>query len=147
MTMIGNINSSTSVRVFPRPPMENYKLTDDQKSQLQDILTKYDAESISDDEMKSMLGEIREAGIRPGEDLKNALEEAGFELKKPPAGNRPPMGMNKPQGVGFEPPQFVQDFMAKAESGDVSEDDVQEFLKAIQSQKQEFRGAIFDQSV
>ncbi|MCB0196117.1 MAG: hypothetical protein KDJ65_29470 [Anaerolineae bacterium] len=144
--MIG-INNSPQVGPFPPPPREDYKLSDDQKEQLQDILAKYDAENISEDDRRAMLSDLRDAGIRPGEDLKNALEEAGFEVKPPPPDDRPPQRMGRPQGAGFDPPQFVKDFMEKVEAGDVSEEDVQGFIEAIQSQQQEPKGIFLNQLI
>ncbi|MCB0210527.1 MAG: hypothetical protein KDJ52_14410 [Anaerolineae bacterium] len=145
MTMVG-INNSPPVGAFP-PPREDYKLSDEQKGQLQDILSKYDAKDISEDDRRAMLNEIKDAGIRPGEDLKNALEDAGFKVKPPPSGDRPPRGLGNSRGPGFEPPQFVKDFMAKIEAGDVSDDDIRGFLETIQSQQGEPKGVFFDRVI
>lgn len=150
MISIGSINSFANVGMAgmappPPPPMgAGQTLTDEQKSQLQEILDQYDSENITDEEMKSMLDEIKEAGIAPGEDLKNALEEAGFELK-PPQGGPPPMGINGAMGARPAPPQFVTDFMDKAVSGEVTEDDVAAFLENIRSQNQDLTGLLINE--
>lgn len=144
MTTISSINSQPVTGMFPPPPMERgQKLTDDQKSKLQEILAKYDSESATDEEIKSMLDEIKETGIRPSEDLKNTLQEAGFELK-PPQGGPPPMGPNGATGAPPEAPQFVQDFMSKIQSGDVTEDDLTTFLETLKSQTPSLTGIIID---
>lgn len=146
--MISGINSNSAVAgTFQRPPMgAGYKLSDDQKNQLQEILSKYDSENASDEDMQSMMEEIKKAGIRPGEDLKNAVEGAGFQMK-PPQGGPPPMGgPGGPGRAGAEPPQFVKNFMDKVESGDISEDDLSQFIKTVQSQHQQYTGVLFDQT-
>lgn len=151
MTPIGNINSMANTGMAgmagmaPPPRMgAGQTFTDEQKSNLEEILAQYDSEDITDEEMRSMLDEIKEAGIGPGEDLKNALEEAGFELKPPQGGQGgpPQMGMNGAMGARLEPPQFVQDFMDKAVSGEVTEDDIAAFLKNVQSQNQDLTGLL-----
>jgi hypothetical protein len=82
--------------------------------------------------------------------LKNTLEEAGFEMK-PPKGGPPPMGQPGGMGgvgwAGAEPPQFTKDFMDKVQSGDISEEDVTEFVKTVNSQNQQSTGLLFNQTV
>ena len=148
MTTISGINSSYSTSSVagmypPPPPMERgQKLSDEQKTQLAEILSNYDAEDMTEEDMKSMLDEIKEAGITPGKELKETLEEAGFELKPPQQGQGgpPPMGgMNGPMG-GAEPPQFAKDFMDKVQSGELTEDDITTFLEQVEAQKQSLLG-------
>jgi hypothetical protein len=73
----------------------NTEMTDEQKTTLQDILSKYDSSTITEDGMKSLMDEIKSAGITPSKDLKDTVEAAGFNMK-PPAGGPPPMGGGAP---------------------------------------------------
>jgi hypothetical protein len=146
MTTIGNINSGSQVGMFQRPPMENYKMTDEQKTKLQDILSTYDAKNLTDEDKMSMMQEIRKAGIRPGDDLKTTLEDAGFDLTPPPPGGQPPMGAGGAGATG-QTPQFLLDFVEKYESGEVSNDDIQQLVQTIKSQGQQTQGILFDQMI
>lgn len=83
-------------------PQNVTELTDEQKEKLQEILEKYDAENMTAEDVEALFKETREAGIPPGEGLKEAMETAGFDLSEirgksgenapPPP---PPMGMGQ----------------------------------------------------
>jgi len=144
MTSIDGINAIGSTGMMPPPPPmgRTQALTDDQKTQLTEILSNYDAENMTATDTQSMRDEIRSAGIRPGAELKSILEDSGFEVG-PPQGGPPPMGTqgaNRP-----EPPQFVLDFMDKALSGAVTQDDVTSFLEMMQAGYQDSTGLVFDE--
>ena len=62
----------------PPPPPPSEPLTDEQKTQVKDILSNYDAQNLTAADAKSILEQLRESDIKPGEDLKNAIEDAGF---------------------------------------------------------------------
>jgi hypothetical protein len=76
-------------RAFPAP----HPLTDEQKSQIQSILSQYDPSKVSAEDAKNIFKAFREADIRPGPDLKNAISAAGFD-----AGNLRPLA--RPEGHG-----------------------------------------------
>ena len=148
MNAISGINPSMISGLGSSPWMEQGQaLTDDQKSQLQEIAAKYDPESMTREDVASMMAEIQEAGIRPGEDMKSILEEAGFELQPPQGGappkgmggpgGPPPMGMGGSMGEDSEISDAVQDFVEKAMAGEVTEDDIASFLETIQSQTED----------
>ena len=146
MTTINPINSVSGAGMMPPPPPmgRSQALTDDQKTQLTEILSNYDPANMTDSDVQSMRDEINNAGIRPGEELKSILEDSGFEVG-PPQGGPPPMGAqgaNRPA-----PPQFVQDFIEKAVSGEVTKDDVAAFLEMIQSQNQDSTGLLVDEQL
>lgn len=132
---------------FQRPPMANYKMTDEQKDQLQDILSNYDVENMTDEDKQSLMEEIRDAGIKPGDDLKTALEDAGVEMAPPPPppdGGQPPMGG---PGETGQTSQFLQDFLDKYESGELTDEDIESFVQSIKSQGQMAQGVLFDQKI
>jgi hypothetical protein len=57
-------------------------LTDDQKKQIQDILSKYDPSTLTAEDAKSIFKAFKDAGIRPGPGMKDAITAAGFDAEK-----------------------------------------------------------------
>ena len=72
---IQGVGSMYGNRTFPTP----HPLTDEQKSQVQSILSQYDPSNVSAEDAKNIFKAFREADIRPGPDLKNAISAAGFD--------------------------------------------------------------------
>lgn len=98
-------------------PIEQVSLTSDQVSQVQDILSQYDAASITADDAHAINQALSDAGIRPGQALRETIESAGFDAEKlrtlgPPPGSdgrqrrpAPPRatdGDRAPQGVDVQ---------------------------------------------
>jgi Spy/CpxP family protein refolding chaperone len=92
----GNVQGGQSMQgpgTFP----PSQPLTDDQESQIQSVLSKYDSSNLTSDDAKSILDSFRKAGIPPGKELEDAISSAGFDAKKlfslagPPPG-APPSG-------------------------------------------------------
>ena len=54
-------------------------LTDDQKSQIQSILSQYDSKNLTASDAKAIFKAFREAGIGPSPDLRQAISSAGFD--------------------------------------------------------------------
>ena len=146
-TMIESISASSMTGFSQRPQWGgDYKINEQQKTQLDEILARYDPENMTEEDMRSMLEEIRAAGIRPGEDLKNSLESAGFELPRPPAGGPPPMPPGDASGVQSQQPQFLLDFIEKLKEGNVTESDIQTFLETLKNQGEELKGFFVNQN-
>lgn len=57
-------------------------LTDDQKTQIQSILSQYDPENISEADAQSIFEQFSDAGIQPGKGMKEAIEAAGFDAEQ-----------------------------------------------------------------
>ena len=57
-------------------------LTDDQKSQVQSILSQYDSKNVTATDAKSIFKAFREAGIGPSPDLRDAISKAGFDAQQ-----------------------------------------------------------------
>ena len=129
--MISSIGSSNAMR----PPMQqpSQPLTDEQKEKANSILSNYDSSNMTQANTKSMQAEFEEAGIKPSEDLKGIMEEAGFEVPERPG----------PGGVKGKPPEFSK-LMEKLEDSDVSEEDIQSYIQSLQNEKGQFSGAIMD---
>ena len=114
---------------------QNVELTDDQKSTIEDILSKYDAENLTTDDAQAIFDEMRDAGISPGSAMKEAVEEAGFDLEpfKPEGGPPPPPpsgGMN--QGLDVESLQSLQNILNQFDLSNLSSEDEESLFSQIQ---------------
>jgi hypothetical protein len=80
-----------------------HTLSDDQKSQVQSILSQYDKNNLTAADAKAIFKAFRQAGIQPGADLKDAITAAGFNadqlrtLARPADGPR--HGGHHPEGA------------------------------------------------
>ncbi len=72
-----------------RPQQGGIQLSDEQKSILEEILSRYDPENFSPEDDRNMKSELEAAGIFPGKELGHALNRVGFELKIAPAQQLP----------------------------------------------------------
>jgi len=72
---IQGVGSMYGNRTFPTP----HPLTDEQKSQVQSILSQYDPSNVSAEDAKNIFKAFRQADIRLGPDLKNTISAAGFD--------------------------------------------------------------------
>ena len=57
-------------------------LTDEQKAAVKSILSKYSASSLTADDAKAIHRAFRDAGVRPGPGLHEAVTSAGFDPEK-----------------------------------------------------------------
>ena len=65
-----------------RPPREEQQtLTDQQKATVKSILSKYNPASLTADDARAINDAFREAGLRSGRDLRDAIQEAGFDAE------------------------------------------------------------------
>lgn len=136
---ISSLSSNTALQ-FSRPAESDTPLTDDQKKKLTDILSKYDASSISKDGMKSLMEELKKADIKPGKEVREAMDAAGFKPPEKPGGQAP----DQTGQTNAQPPQFVLDFLQKAQSGSVSQDDITTLISSLQSTGKQAQGSLVD---
>ena len=81
-----------SGRIHPRGAEQAHresKLSLDQKHAAREILSQYDPETITDEDKEALREELFNAGVTPGEDLKEIFDEEGFDVGKPPKKPRP----------------------------------------------------------
>lgn len=79
------------------------KLSEEQKSAAEEILAQYDPDSLSDDDVDAIKQQLRDAGVGPSRDLKDLLQEAGFDAEQfKPKG--PDGSAGGPGGPGGPPP-------------------------------------------
>ncbi|MCW8916295.1 MAG: hypothetical protein OQK24_10655 [Magnetovibrio sp.] len=78
-------------------PIAPQRLSDSQKTAVQDILSEFDASNLSAEDAEAINAAFRAEGIKPSADLKSTIEAAGFDANE----LRPPGG---PEGGGGRPP-------------------------------------------
>lgn len=137
--MVSGISGSSSIQYQSISDTSN-TLTDDQKETLTSILSNYDSENMTAESMQKMMDEIKEAGITPSKDLRDALDEAGFKPPEKPQGPPPDEASGK-----TEIPGYLQDFLEKQANGEVTQDDIDSLVASLQSSGQTTVGTIVDQ--
>jgi hypothetical protein len=112
---------------------QNVALTDEQKATGQDILSKYDAENLTTDGADAIFEEMREADLPPGPGMKEAVEEAGFDLEpfKPKGGPPPQGGVN--QELDVESLQSLQTILNQFDLSNLSAEDEESLFTQIQA--------------
>ncbi len=143
--MLEGINNSGIQAMGMHMHMGNEKvqLTDDQKTQLQSILSKYDPAQMSEDSKKSLMEELKSSGIAPSHEVRSIIEDAGFDLK-PPQNGPPPSGGKA--GMSAQKPDFIQDAINKYESDELSEQDIETLIAKLKEWGEPPQGIIFNQT-
>ncbi|MCJ7532615.1 MAG: hypothetical protein MUO64_16500 [Anaerolineales bacterium] len=126
-------------RAFPAP----HPLTDEQKSQVQSILSQYDPSKVSAEDAKNIFKAFRQADIRPGPDLKNAISAAGFDagnlrsLARPEGhhghgyGHRHGAASVSGNGVNMSTLQSLQSILNQYDLSNMSPDQEKEILSKL----------------
>ena len=140
--MVGSIGS-ISTSLYQNQVSSGSQLTDDQKTTLEEILAKYDSESMTQESMKSMMDEIKEADIKPCKETREIMDAAGFQPPEKPQGPPPEEETSSTQEI----PQCILDFMEKQETGEVTDSDVNSLIQSLLSSGQTAQGSIVDQKV
>ena len=122
------------------------RLTEEQKTQLQDIISKYDPNTMTQEDHMTMRQELKDAGIRPSRELRQTLSAEGFT---PSSGQRPtsPEGVEGRPNRGSRPEEaeFLADYLEKLTSGEATEEDEQTLLESVQSQGTIQQGLVVDE--
>jgi hypothetical protein len=147
--MINGIDSSTSTsQTQMYKQRENYKMTDEQKQSITDLLSQYDdVSTLSDDEKQTLMDKIKDMGIKPGDDLKNIMDSAGFEPPKPPEGGMKDANSSSSTDSTKELPSFLTDFISKYQSGQVSDDDMSTLFSQLKANNLGSVGNLYDTSI
>lgn len=136
--MISSINAANSMHRPMDMQRLNQPMTDKQKETVNSILANYDSYSMTKTDFESMRAEFQDAGIKPSEDLKGIMEEAGFEVPE-----RPGLKGVKDEGRS-KPPEFSK-LLEKLESSSISEEEILSFTANLQNEKGQFNGSIMDE--
>ncbi len=118
-------------------------LTDEQKTQLEEILSKYDPENMTDENRQALMEELKTAGIPLTRDAAEILEKSGFER---PEGPPPPPPGPPPQDSGTTTPlnaTFVQ-LMEQYQAGEIAEEEFLDQLNMLKEQIVNGTGGLID---
>ena len=118
-----------------RPRPRGAVLDTHQKKIATEIAARFDPKDDGPEMRREMRDAFKAAEIRPGQDLKTVLQEAGFETAPPPSRKGRGQGgpgprRHGPRNLGPPPglPGFVHSFIDKRSGGNVSQADTQQFM-------------------
>ncbi len=137
--MIDQISGNTSMSGLSSL-FEAKTLTDEQKEKIKEILSNYDADSITADDAKEIFTAFKEAGITPAAGMKEAIESAGFDAENlrslagfdqapPPP---PPSSEAKSTNINQSALQSLQTILNDYDLTELSEDEQSELLTRLQ---------------
>ncbi|MGZ9221079.1 MAG: hypothetical protein ACXW4Q_03145, partial [Anaerolineales bacterium] len=117
-----------------RGPRNVTTLTDQQKSQIQTILSEYDPQSLTSEKAQEIFSKFREAGIAPAKGMKEAIEAAGFDAEQLRSLGMPNGGpqhgrMQQPQALTEDQKSQVQTILSNYDPEDLTTDDVKSILQ------------------
>lgn len=138
--MISGISSSSGYQ-FQMPSSQETALTSEQKTKLEEILSKYDASSITQEQTKSLFDELKSSGIRPSKEVRELIDAAGFKPPEKPEG--PPPDENG-QSVKSDLPDFLMEFLDKQKSGTVTDSDIATLIQELQNNGEVSQGVLID---
>jgi len=141
--MVSSISSSLTQALYQSQSStsSSTSLTDDQKSALEEILEKYDVENMTDEEKQTMMDEMKSAGIPMTDETKEIMDSAGFT---PPP---PPEESTETESTEEEIPDYLQDFIAKQQAGEVTQEDIDTLVQQLQASGETVPGALIDTKV
>jgi hypothetical protein len=79
MNSLGGFGSTQSLSGVMGGFRQSVQMTDDQKQQVQSILSKYDPQNLSAQNAQDIFKQIMDSGIKPGKDLRDTIKAAGFD--------------------------------------------------------------------
>lgn len=127
------------------------ELTDDQKKMIEEILSQYDPENVSEDDAKAIFQAFKDAGIPPAKGMKEAIEAAGFDAEElrsmgmpgqmPPP---PPPPSSKSNGVDSSALQSLQELLSQYDLSNLSDTDKSSISSALQALGFMYPGSVVD---
>jgi hypothetical protein len=138
MTSISGLGSLQLMQMGMTGSRKEVALTDDQKSTVEDILSQYDPENMTEEDAQEIFDAFREAGIEPGESLKETVEAAGFDLEafKPegPQGPPPPppSTSSSSQKISASSLQSLQTILNQYDLSNLSAEDEESLISQFQ---------------
>ncbi len=142
--MVTGISSYNPYQYTSQVSSNSSSLTDEQKTTLEEIIAKYDPANMTEEETKTMMDEIKAAGIRPSKEFGEIMNAAGF---KPPERPQGPLPEDSASEIKENLPQYLLDFIEKQESGTVTQDDIDTLIKNLQNSGDVTKGQLVDQKV
>ncbi len=140
--MVSGISSTSGIQY--QQTFTEKKLMAEEKKQLEEILAKYDPESMAEDETKALFDELKSSGIRPSKEVREILDSAGFKPPEKPQGPPPvEMGTNSEMSI----PDFLAEFLEKQEAGTVTDQDLNLLIQQLQNNGAISQGVLVDKKV
>ena len=118
-------------------PVKSRPMTEEKRNTFLDILNNYDPRNMTARDRENLRSETRAAGIMPGEEMKNIMEEAGFRAGPPE--DMPPGGTSE-----IELPDYLSEFVSKFRSGKATDDDLNNLLQQLYANGLTSSGNIVD---
>jgi hypothetical protein len=138
--MIDSIQGFSSMQGMSSFPKAK-ALTDEQKSQISDILSNYDKDNLTADDAKEIFNAFKDAGIQPGPGMKEAIEDAGFDAEElrdlgkpsdmppgPPPHSEGAFGSSSSKSIDASTLQSLQDILNQYDLSSLTSDQEEELL-------------------
>lgn len=137
--------------------MQTQSLTDEQKQTIQDILSEYDPDEMTEADAKEIFKAFEEAGVRPSMGMREAIEEAGFDAEElremgrpaggPPPGGQPPMeSTGSSNQISVSMMQSLQTILNQYDLTNLSSDDQTNLMQQLTEAGLTSTGSILDLS-
>lgn len=141
--MISGVSGASSYQLQTQFSRET-RLTDEQKLQLEEILSKYDSSSITSDQTKALFDELKSSGIRPSKEVREIIDAAGFKPPEKPEGPPPPdPDVEETQQL----PDYLLEFLEKQNSGELTKADLTSLITELQNNGEVSQGVLVDKKV
>jgi hypothetical protein len=121
--------------------MQSRNLTDEQKTQLEEILAKYDPENMTEEDQKALMEELKDAKISMGKDTSEIMEKAGFSR---PSGPPPPPPPSQESDTDNTINATFVKLMDQFQSGEISEESFLDQLNDLKDQILNGAGNVID---
>jgi len=117
-------------------------LTQSEKSTLQEIISRYDPENLSQEDREAMRAELEEEGLWGNVNTFEALENAGFVPPPPPPSDMQGMDTGS---TNEKPTQELLDLVSQLEDGEIDQETFTTELKLLLQDSELVSGNFFDQ--
>lgn len=131
-------------------PHRGAELTADQKQSAREIIARFDPRHVSPRDKEDLREELLDAGIHPGEDLKEIFEEAGFDVGGPkerrerPSRRSPMQPPPRAEALSHGARGHLMHFLEKHEAGTVSREDIDSLSQTLRGEGAPTTGWLVD---
>ena len=140
--MVDSIGTSANHPLPVKQGSAQRSLSDEQKSLLEETLSSYDADNLSEQDANAIVSALSEAGIQPGKGLGDAMSELGFDAREigdlagvERPGNRPPPPPRQSEEELNSMVSYMTDLvtekLSSSETGELNEADRQDVHKQM----------------
>lgn len=118
---VSNATAHVGVSAHTAPPREPQKLTESQKAKVNETLASYDPENLNAKDVAKIKETFKEEGILPSKELKDQVEEQGFDADVVVPAPEEQGAMVVPQKDEGMAPKAVQGYESVSKPSDESE--------------------------